>query len=103
MNLRQELEQREDKVLSPHAARSARSKGRLHPEDECNLRPAFQHDRDRILYSKAFRRLKHKTQVFLAPTGRPLPHPPDPHPWRWARSPGPWPRPWPSTKTSPRP
>ena len=69
MNLRQELEQREDKVLSPHAARSARSKGRLHPEDECNLRPAFQHDRDRILYSKAFRRLKHKTQVFLAPTG----------------------------------
>jgi dGTPase len=69
MELRRELEAREDRLLSPYAARSAQSRGRLHPEDECPLRPAFQHDRDRILYAKAFRRLKHKTQVFLAPTG----------------------------------
>ncbi len=69
MGLRAKLEAREDKILSPLAARSAESKGRPRPEPECNLRPAFQHDRDRILYSKAFRRLKHKTQVFLAPTG----------------------------------
>ncbi len=69
MNLRQSLEEREEYLLSPHAARSAASRGRLKPEPECSLRPAFQHDRDRILYSKSFRRLKHKTQVFLAPTG----------------------------------
>ncbi len=69
MNIRQELERAEDQRLSPHAARSAQSRGRLRPERECSLRPAFQHDRDRILYCKAFRRLKHKTQVFLAPTG----------------------------------
>ena len=69
MNLRQQMEEREEQMLSPFAARSAGSLGRLSPEAECPLRPAFQHDRDRILYSKAFRRLKHKTQVFLAPTG----------------------------------
>jgi len=69
MNLREEMEEREDRLLSPLAARSARSRGRLRSEPECSLRPAFQHDRDRILYCKAFRRLKHKTQVFLAPTG----------------------------------
>lgn len=69
MNLRQELEAREETILAPWAARSCQSQGRLAPEPECPLRPAFQHDRDRILYSKAFRRLKHKTQVFLAPTG----------------------------------
>lgn len=69
MTLRQELEEREEKLLSPFAARSAASAGRLNPEEECSLRLAFQHDRDRILYCKAFRRLKHKTQVFLAPTG----------------------------------
>ena len=69
MNLRQELEAREERILSPQAARSVRSRGRQRPEEECSLRPAFQHDRDRILYSKAFRRLKHKTQVFLSPTG----------------------------------
>ncbi len=45
------------------------TKGRRFPEEECPLRPAFQHDRDRIIHSKSFRRLKHKTQVFLAPTG----------------------------------
>ncbi|CAO0823588.1 Deoxyguanosinetriphosphate triphosphohydrolase-like protein [Desulfarculales bacterium] len=69
MHLRQQLEQREEQQLSPFAARSSKSRGRLIPEPECPLRPAFQHDRDRIVYSKAFRRLKHKTQVFLAPTG----------------------------------
>ncbi|RJX35894.1 MAG: deoxyguanosinetriphosphate triphosphohydrolase [Desulfarculus sp.] len=69
MTLRQEMERREEQMFSPFAARSAASRGRQRPEQECSLRPAFQHDRDRILYSKAFRRLKHKTQVFLAPTG----------------------------------
>ncbi|KMY66730.1 deoxyguanosinetriphosphate triphosphohydrolase [Desulfocarbo indianensis] len=69
MSLRAKMEQREDQILSPLAARSAASRGRVRPEEECSLRPAFQHDRDRILYCKSFRRLKHKTQVFLAPTG----------------------------------
>jgi len=69
MSLRAKMEQREEQILSPLAARSAASRGRVRPEAECSLRPAFQHDRDRILYCKSFRRLKHKTQVFLAPTG----------------------------------
>ena len=69
MNLRQQRERLEEEMLSPFATRSAASKGRRRKERECTLRPAFQHDRDRILYCKAFRRLKHKTQVFLAPTG----------------------------------
>ncbi|MBU1154448.1 MAG: deoxyguanosinetriphosphate triphosphohydrolase [Proteobacteria bacterium] len=69
MNLRMQREALEEQILSPHATRSAASKGRQRPEREDPLRPAFQHDRDRILYCKAFRRLKHKTQVFLAPTG----------------------------------
>ena len=67
--IRVELEQRERETLAPAAARSADSRGRLKPEDEDPIRPAFQRDRDRIVHSKAFRRLKHKTQVFLAPTG----------------------------------
>ena len=69
MNLRQQLEARELDVLAPQAAKSAASKGRLRPEPEDPVRPAFQHDRDRIIHCKAFRRLKHKTQVFFAPTG----------------------------------
>jgi dGTPase len=69
MNIRQELEQRERDVLAPAAAKSADSRGRLRPEAEDDVRPAFQRDRDRIIHSKAFRRLKHKTQVFFAPTG----------------------------------
>jgi dGTPase len=69
MTLRREQEKREELILSPHATLSAASRGRPRDEAECSLRPAFQHDRDRILYCKAFRRLKHKTQVFLAPTG----------------------------------
>src|SRR5687767_15843651 len=56
-------------MLAPQAAHSARSRGRLRPETEDDVRPAFQHDRDRIIHSKAFRRLKHKTQVFFAPAG----------------------------------
>lgn len=69
LNLREELEDLEEKILSPWAARARRSRGRLKPEPECPLRTCFQRDRDRIIHSKAFRRLKHKTQVFLAPTG----------------------------------
>jgi dGTPase len=67
--LRQQLEARERDVLAPQAAKSAASRGRLRPEPEDDVRPAFQRDRDRIIHCKAFRRLKHKTQVFFAPTG----------------------------------
>ena len=67
--IREQLEQREREVLAPQAAKSADSRGRLKPEAEDPIRPAFQRDRDRIIHSKAFRRLKHKTQVFFAPTG----------------------------------
>ena len=67
--IREALEQRERDTLSPHAARSADSRGRMRAEPEDDVRPAFQHDRDRIIHSKAFRRLKHKTQVFFAPAG----------------------------------
>ena len=63
------MEAREDETLVPQAAKSARSRGRLRAEVEDDVRPAFQHDRDRIIHSKAFRRLKHKTQVFFAPAG----------------------------------
>jgi dGTPase len=68
-SIREALEQRERETLAPQAARSADSRGRLRPEPEDEVRPAFQHDRDRIIHSKAFRRLKHKTQVFFAPAG----------------------------------
>ena len=67
--LREQLEARERDILAPQAAKSADSKGRLRPEKEDEVRPAFQRDRDRIIHCKAFRRLKHKTQVFFAPTG----------------------------------
>ena len=67
--IREALEARERETLAPQAATSAGSRGRLRPEAEDDVRPAFQHDRDRIIHSKAFRRLKHKTQVFLAPAG----------------------------------
>jgi dGTPase len=67
--IRHQLEQREREFLAPQAAKSADSRGRLRPEPEDDVRPAFQRDRDRIIHSKAFRRLKHKTQVFFAPTG----------------------------------
>ena len=67
--IREILEQREERLLAPQAARSAATRGRLRPEPEDDIRPAYQRDRDRILHCKAFRRLKHKTQVFFAPTG----------------------------------
>lgn len=69
MTIRERLEEIEALTLSPYAQLSKNSKGRLKPEPECDIRPAFQHDRDKIIHSKSFRRLKHKTQVFLAPTG----------------------------------
>jgi dGTPase len=69
MTIREQLEQREREILAPQAAKSADSRGRLRPESEDDVRPAFQRDRDRIIHSKAFRRLKHKTQVFFSPTG----------------------------------
>ena len=67
--IRETLEEQEKLILSPFAALSSMTKGRQFFEEECPLRPAFQHDRDRIIHSKSFRRLKHKTQVFLIPTG----------------------------------
>jgi dGTPase len=69
MMIREEIEEREREHLSPHACLSADSKGRIRPEEECTIRSAFQRDRNRIVYSKAYRRLKHKTQVFLSPSG----------------------------------
>jgi len=68
-SIREQLEARERDMLAPQAAFSERTRGRLRPEPEDPIRPAFQRDRDRIIHTKAFRRLKHKTQVFFAPTG----------------------------------
>ena len=62
-------EEREIALLSPYAAKAAMTRGRLWPENECAMRTCYQRDRDRILHSKAFRRLKHKTQVFIRPEG----------------------------------
>lgn len=59
----------EERSLSPLAVRSYETRGREHPEDECSVRTPFQRDRDRILHSKPFRRLKGKTQVFIDPAG----------------------------------
>ncbi len=67
--IRQALEERERTMLAPQAARSGDSRGRMREEPPDPIRPAFQRDRDRIIHCKAFRRLKHKTQVFFAPTG----------------------------------
>jgi dGTPase len=71
MTIREQLEARERTELAPQAMKSADSQGRQRPEPEDPLRPAFQRDRDRIVHCKAFRRLKHKTQVFFSPTGDP--------------------------------
>jgi len=68
-SIREQLEARELQYLAPEASKSAASRGRIRPEPPDPIRPVFQRDRDRIIHSKAFRRLKHKTQVFLAPTG----------------------------------
>lgn len=67
MLIRNEIENREDQFLSPYAVRSKNSRGRDRKEKEDDLRTCFQLDRDRIIHSKAFRRLKHKTQVFISP------------------------------------
>ena len=69
MNIRQQYQAFEDRFLSPYAIRSQNSKGRMRELAPCNVRTDFQRDRDRIIHSKAFRRLKHKTQVFIAPEG----------------------------------
>ncbi len=69
MTIREQLELREMEYLSPYATHSKDSLGRKRKEEECDLRPVFQRDRDRILHSKSFRRMKQKTQVFLLPRG----------------------------------
>src|SRR6187399_3697532 len=69
MTIREQLEGRERDFLAPVASKSADSKGRVRPEPPDPIRPAFQRDRDRVIHCKAFRRLKHKTQVFFAPEG----------------------------------
>ncbi len=69
MLTRVDFEARERQILSKYAAFSAESRGRVHPEPPCQTRTIYQRDRDRIVHSKAFRRLKHKTQVFISPEG----------------------------------
>lgn len=69
MNIREQFEKREENFMSPFGCQSAQSRGRKRAEAPCPIRTAFQLDRDRIVYSNAFRRLKHKTQVFLNPLG----------------------------------
>ncbi|MBQ6456822.1 MAG: dNTP triphosphohydrolase, partial [Mogibacterium sp.] len=67
MLTRTDIEKREYEVLSPRASKAAESRGRVYPEEQCAFRTDYQRDRDRIVHSKAFRRLIHKTQVFIAP------------------------------------
>ena len=69
MTIRERIEKEEKEILSPYACLSMNSKGRKREEEPCDIRPVFQRDRDRILHSKSFRRLKDKTQVFLLPEG----------------------------------
>ncbi len=69
MTVREQIEAREVDILSPHAMLSVSSRGRARAEQPCTLRTCFQRDRDRILHCKAFRRLKHKTQMMLSPDG----------------------------------
>lgn len=69
MTLREQFEQREHQIFRPCASFSDRTKGRDMAEEKCDIRTEYQRDRDRIIHSKSFRRMKHKTQVFLAPGG----------------------------------
>lgn len=69
MTIREQMERWEKEYLSSYASLSMESKGRQREEEQCDIRPIFQRDRDRILHSKSFRRLKDKTQVFLTPEG----------------------------------
>lgn len=69
MNIRIQIEENERNTLSKYATLSQNTKGRIIKEEQCNIRTVFQRDRDRIIHSKSFRRLKHKTQVFIAPEG----------------------------------
>ncbi len=69
MTIREQMEELEEAYLSPFASHSRCTRGRSRPEEPCDIRPVYQRDRDRILHSKSFRRLKHKTQVFLSPEG----------------------------------
>lgn len=69
MTIKEMTELNEMKILSPYATKSRDTKGRLKPISPCDMRTDFQRDRDRIIHAKSFRRLKHKTQVFLAPAG----------------------------------
>jgi len=69
LTIREMTEQNEEKILSPYATKSKDTKGRQHPISRCDMRTEYQRDRDRIIHAKSFRRLKHKTQVFLAPAG----------------------------------
>ncbi|ADL69496.1 deoxyguanosinetriphosphate triphosphohydrolase [Thermoanaerobacterium thermosaccharolyticum] len=69
MNIREISEDMEYKILSPYAAHSMETKGRVSEEEKCDIRTDFQRDRDRIIHCKAFRRLSHKTQVFISPEG----------------------------------
>jgi dGTPase len=69
MEIRLRTEELEEQLLSPYACRSRATRGRLNPEEPCRVRTAFQRDRDRIIHSKSFRRLKGKTQVFIIPEG----------------------------------
>ena len=69
MTPREKMEEAEKLILSERATHAACSMGRVRPEEECPVRTCFMRDRDRIIHSKSFRRLKHKTQVFLSPEG----------------------------------
>ena len=67
--IREQFEKTEEQTLSRFACLSAKTRGRMRPEEKCTVRTDFQRDRDRIIHCKSFRRLKHKTQVFLSPEG----------------------------------
>lgn len=69
MTIREATEKLEEQTLSPYAQLSSKTKGRIVQEEKCDIRTEFQRDRDRIIHSKSFRRLKHKTQVFITPEG----------------------------------